>query len=160
MNLVYIKLVKIPSLPDSELRELIDDVTLVTQGELFSLARINAIWRLLTNFHSNLNFDKYIDPKIWIPLTESVDLLELENWDTKFQLDNRPYWIERQMRRHFNGNLKIISQIPKQSSLIWVGVNWGYTYDIYVNSEMIYTIDKHNHCHENLKNLSQRRNIS
>ncbi len=139
------KLGKINNLPDSDLKELIDDVTLVTRGELFSIARFEAIWRLLTNSHSISNLDKYTDPKIWIPLTESFDLIELENWEEEIQVDNRPYWLVRHPQRNFNNNLKVFSRVPKKSSIIWILLNWGYTYNLSVNSGKIYTIDTHNH---------------
>ena len=145
------KIGKIQNIPDSKLGDMLNDVTIVTRDDLFSLARFEAIWRLLTNSYSNLNFDKYINPKIWIPLSESTELMEIKNWDTKIQLDNKPYWLERVPQRSFNNNLKIVSNKPKMTSIVWVYLNWGYTYDLYVNSDKIYTLDKRNYCPNGLK---------
>ena len=136
------KIGKISQLPDTELSGLANDVKIVTQGNLFSIPRFKAIWRLLTNSHSNLNFDQYVDPNIWIPLTESVELIKLKNWDSIIPIDNRPYWFSYSPQRSFNNNLRIESPISKNSSLIWVYLDRGYTYELYINNEKIYTLEK------------------
>ena len=136
------KIGNISELPDTELKELLSDVELVSQGEIFSFGRFGAIWRLLTNTYSNLNFEKYIDPRIWVPLTNSSDILRIENWDEEIPHDNRPYYLKYNQQYSFNNNLKVESQVPQWSSIVWVYLNLSYTYDIYVNNKKIYTLDK------------------
>ena len=137
------KIGKVLELPDTELNELLTDVELVSQGEIFSIYRFGAIWRLLTNFYSNLNYEKFIDPRIWVPLTNSSDLQKIENWSTEILHDNRPYYLAYNQQFSFNSNLKVESKIPQWSSVIWVYLNLSYTYDLYVNNKKIYTLDKY-----------------
>ena len=137
------KIGKISELPDTELNELLKDVTLLAQGDIFSLRRFGAIWRMFINTYSNLNFEKYIDPRIWIPLTNSSDSLKIENWNTEIPHDDHPYYLKYKQQFSFNNNLIVESQVPQWSSIVWVYLNLRFTYDLYVNNKKIYTLDKY-----------------
>ena len=154
------KIGKINELPDKKLNNLVENVYLVTQGDLFSISRIRAIWHYLTNSYSKLNFDQYINPNDWIPLTESVESIELESWESGIQVDDKPYWLTRIPKRSFNNNLKIESRLPLNTSIVWVRLGWGYTYDLYINSSKIYTLDRNSpHCPKGVKIYLDREHL-
>ena len=146
------KVGNISELPDNNLNELLSDVTLVSQADIFSVRRFAAIWRLLTNSYSNVNFEKYTDPSIWVPLTNYSDYLKIENWDKEIPHDNRPYYFKNKEQFSFNNNLIVESRIPKNTSIIWLHLNLGYTYEIYANDKNIFTLNKNRqYCDNGIK---------
>ena len=136
------KIGRISNIPDTELGKLLDDVSNVTQGELFSLDRFVAIWRLFFNSYQYLDYTKYTDPSIWVPVTNSIEVLEIDNWNEEIPHVNRPYYVKYFKQYIFNNNLKVESTTPMNSSIIWTKLNLNYTYDVFVNNIMIYTFDK------------------
>ena len=121
---------------------MLSDVTFATKGDIFSFARFGAIWRLLFNSHSDLDFKKYTDPGIWVPVTNITEQLEIQHWNEELPNINRPYFVEFFQQHIFNNNIRIESQIPMVSAVIWVYLNQNYTYEILVNDKKTYTLDK------------------
>ena len=134
------KIGNIPKLPDGNLHELLQDVSLVSQESIFSKQRFKAIWRFFTNSYSNVDFSLYSSPEIWVPLTESFDYLLVEDWEKEIKHDDRPYWLVNNQQFSFNNNLKIESKISKKASLVWLYLNWGYIYDLSINGEKFHTL--------------------
>ena len=122
---------KLEKIPDENLQSMFADISIVTKGELFTLQRFKAIWRLMRNSYPNQDFAKYIDPNIWIPLTNSIDKFIIPNWELDI------------MNNNFNHNLEYNARIPKETSAIWVRIDWAHSYDIYINDKKIHTLLKH-----------------
>ncbi len=131
---------KLDEIPDQSLKILFNDISLVVSSDLFSVPRFKAIWRLITDSYPKMDLSKYSDPNVWIPLTNSVDYKEIDNWNTDLHYSD------------FNGSLKYEAKIPSKISVIWLKLNWAHSYELFVNDKKVYTIPKdEKNCKNGLK---------
>ena len=128
------KIGNIQEIPDKNLQSMFNDITLVTTGNLFKVERLGAIWRLLLNSYPNQDLSNYVDPNVWIPLTNSVDQIHLSDWKSEIKNEN------------FNGNLEYVAGIPIETSIIWLKLDSAHSYEISINGENIYTYPKQSDC--------------
>ena len=116
-------------------------MNLASRGNLLSVERFGAIWRLNTGFYSDINFDDYQDPDIFVPLTDVVEEIELENWREEIEYEKLPIIYDGRFRR-FNGNITIKSDVPEMATGVGFLVGLEYEYDVFVNDEKIGKIEK------------------
>ena len=129
------KIGKVSEIPDNSLHGLLNDVTLISRGVIFSKERFGAIWRLFLNTYSGLNYEKYVDPNYWIPTTNTTEQIIVDDWNREFHSVN------------FNNNIKIIAKVPNSTSKIWIDLNYGYTYEFFINDRLVKTFNKNrNYC--------------
>ena len=117
-------------IPDKKLQGLLDDVQLMAWSDLFSIARMKAIFRLHSNYYSDLDFSEYLDPNLWILPSNEKDELILENWDQELETKSWPYSNDYDYMI-FNNNLEIKSKKPRYSDLIEIELNLEHQYEIY-----------------------------
>ena len=129
---------EISELPDKKLNGLLNDVQLMITGDLFNVERWKSIWRLNTNYNYKIEFTDYTNVNQWIPKSKVIEEVILADWDQKIESDIlSPRLIEN--LKYFNGNLNIISNTPRQASALWFYVDFSYSYDIYVNNELMFS---------------------
>ena len=122
-------------LPDKNLNDLLSDVTLAAKGELLTLNRMKAIWRLNSGYHSNLDFSPYEDIEHWVPKSTTFETLELQNWDQDITPDKLPPRFHEHVKL-FHGNLIVKSEKSKTAQALWLFIDHSYEYDIFVNEEL------------------------
>ena len=132
----------VESIPDLELGDLLFDVDLMARGVIFSKERFEAIWRVNSGKYSDLNFEQYTNPEIFIPTTSVVEHKIIDSWDRSldYSLVSAIFGDFKLLR--FNNSLKIISILPKFSDKIEFTLDAQHKYEIYVNGEMVETIGK------------------
>ena len=121
---------KLGKIPDQNLQSLFNDISIVVSGDLFTIQRFKAIWRLLMDSYSEVDFSRYSDPYIWVPLTNLVEQKEIVNWNADLHYTD------------FNGNLKYEAVTPKRTSVMWLKIDWAHSYDLFINGTKIYTLKK------------------
>ena len=134
------KIGNISRLPDNSLKDLLLDVYLVVKGDIFSLERFKAIYRLNSNYYSYIDFDDYRFPAPYIPSTDKMETFVLENWDQEIQAETVPSIIFSNFKR-FNSKLRIHSKTPRYANKLELTVDSKYSYDVYVNDNLVGTID-------------------
>ena len=127
----------IDELPDRKLNGLLDDVSIVTKGKLYSVNRLSAILRLNTGFHNQIDFSEYKSEHHWIPLTTNVDKITLANWSQEFEYDQLTPRFHNRIKK-FNGNLLVESNTAQLASGIWLYLDFSYTYDVYINNVLTF----------------------
>ena len=132
----------IDSLPDERLNDMLDDFLLVARGNLFSLDRIRAIWRLNTGHYKNLDLSDYQLANPWILRTTKVEKITLDIWSQAIPPDNLPLRFQTDIRR-FNGNLLVESKTPNEAKGIWLYLDHSFNYDIYVNEVLAFNDINH-----------------
>ncbi len=131
---------KLREIPDQNLKDLFNDISIVVNGDIFTVPRFMAIWRLLTNSYSSKDFSKYSDSEVYIPLTSIVEHSKVTDWNSDIFYGN------------FNGNLKVEANIPKRTSVVWFKADWAHSYDLIVNDKKIYTLLKdRKYCEKGIK---------
>ena len=125
---------KIDNVPDVNLQNIFSDISVITKGDIFTLQRLKAIWRIHSNHYSDIDFSKYTDPNIFIPFTNSVEQIKIPNWEKSITY------------KKFNTNLEYESKIPMNTSVIWIDLDWAYTYDFFVNDHKIHSFRMRRHC--------------
>ena len=127
----------IDSLPDERLNEMLDDILLITRGDLFTWNRIVAIWRLNTGYYDQLDLTDYQLTDPWKSRTTNVMKVSLNNWTEEIQPDKLPLRFHPDSKM-FNGNLLIQSNTPSVASGIWLYLDHSFRYDIYVNEKLTF----------------------
>ena len=127
----------IDQIPDTNLNELLSDVTITTKGDLFSLARLGAIWRLNTGHFSNIDFSEYETLETWVQRTTKIDKVSIRDWDTGIVPDKLPGRFNKNVKR-FNGNLLIQSELADSAEGIWLYLDHSFKYDIHINGELTF----------------------
>ena len=91
---------------DQKLQGLFDDVKLLAWSDLFSIERMKAIFRVHSNYYSDIDFSEYTDPNHWIIPTDKYEVVIVENWDQELDIEPWPYhkWWGA---LSFNNNLEI-----------------------------------------------------
>ena len=125
----------VEEISDKKLQGLLDDVKLLAWSDLFSIDRMKAIFRVNSNYYSDLDFSEYVDPNHWIPSTSFNDVLIFKDWDQELKTKSWPYSNEYNYMI-FNSNLKIESKEPRYSDLIEIELNLEHLYEIYVNGNL------------------------
>ena len=127
----------IDELPDQDLNDLLSDVLRVTRGDIFSLGRFGAIWRLNTGYYSDIDFSKYLDLDLWIPMTSKIEKITLSDWESGIEPDELPPRFHENVKK-FTGNLLIESEKPGSADGIWLFLDYSYKYNIYINGELTF----------------------
>ncbi len=118
----------VTEIPDKNIISLLKDMTLITYGKLNDFNRFSAIWRVNTGYYSKINFAEYIDTNIWIPITNKVQIYNVNNWNNTLRYI------------FFNGIVSIQSEKPTLATSISVILNWGYEYELYINDMYVQNI--------------------
>ena len=127
----------IDTLPDESLNEMLDDILLVTRGDLFKWERMMAIWRLNTGYYNQLDLNDYRLKNPWKPRTTRVEKVLLSDWSEAIPPDNLPLRFQTDIRK-FNGNLLVESEIPREAKGILFYLDHAFNYDIYVNEMLTF----------------------
>ena len=121
---------KLQEIPDQNLQSLFKDISTVVSDDLFTVSRIKAIWRLLINSYPNMDLSKYSNPNVWVPLTNVVEKYKITDWNSDI------------FHANFNGNLRYEADTPIKTSVIRVKADWAHSYELFVNDQKIYTLQK------------------
>ena len=127
----------IERLPDQKLNDLLNDISTIVRGDLFSTERFFAILRLNTGHYNQIDFSEYKSLDYWIPLTTRTDIITLSDWSQEFDYDKLTPRFHDKIKK-FNGNLLIESIKPKLASGIWLYLDFSYTYNIYINNKLTF----------------------
>ena len=130
----------VTQIPDRKLNSLLQDINSAVRGDLFSIDRIAAIYRLNTGYYANLDTSSYKDPDLFIPITSQTEELHITNWDENLVFEKLPQIIDHRFRR-FNNSIKIISATSKIASGLILDVGKSFTYDVFVNDMKVAKLD-------------------
>ena len=136
------KLGKTEKLDDRNLTELAQDVRLISSGRLFEFERLMAIWRINTGDYSKIDFAKYKNPNEFIPFSATTELIQLEDWDSEIEFEIFSPIYGTFSYKYFASNIRIESKKPRISDEIEIFVNPEFTYEVYVNEELVKIIEK------------------
>lgn len=135
------------SITDTNLLPLFDDVMLVSRADLFSFARMGAIWRLNSGYHSEMDMTSYRDTETYIPSSERVEHVQLNEWsdDLGKELPAELYdsWgDEDESIRSFSNSIKFTVQNPQSFGELELILDSNHIYDIYINDKLIENYQK------------------
>ena len=130
-------------LPDQDLKPLLDDIVLVTNGDLINFERFKAIWRLNSGYYSNLDFSVYSDKDIWIPSTSKYEFIEIKNW--ALGLENTEFY----------SNLMIQSDRSIEVSSLIFTFDKSHEYEITINDKFTFLVSQMDFSESTIINLAE-----
>ncbi len=136
------KLGKISTLNNKHLTKLAIDLRKISSDDIFGIERFKAIWRINTGFYSDIDFNKYSSPSIYIPFSSSTEIVELDNWDSEFEYENLAPIYGTFLFKYFASNIKFQSKESRISDGIEIHTNTEFTYKVYVNNKLTSVIQK------------------